>query len=99
MADSAGKASQAEARAGGTRMPAGRTAVGRYGLAIAAIALVLAARALLAPILHDEAPYLFFVPAILVAAGVGGFGPGLLATVLGLMLGSLFVASFPSLSP
>ena len=30
----------------------------------------------------DKSPYLFFVPAVLVAAGIGGLGPGLLATAL-----------------
>jgi len=34
------------------------------------------------PIVGVEAPYLFFIPAVLVAAGVGGLGPGLLATAL-----------------
>jgi hypothetical protein len=44
--------------------------------------VALAARALLGSILQDQAPYLFFVPAILVAASIGGFGPGVLATIL-----------------
>ena len=33
--------------------------------------------------LHGEASYLFFLPAILIASALGGWGPGLLATVLG----------------
>jgi Domain of unknown function (DUF4118) len=53
-----------------------------YGIAPAAVVVALAARALLGSILQDQAPYLFFVPAILVAAGIGGFGPGVLATIL-----------------
>jgi two-component system sensor kinase FixL len=76
-----------------------RAAVGQYGAAVAAIAVALGARVLMAPILRDEAPYLFFVPAVLIAAGVGGFLPGLLATGLGLSLGLFFISSFPSLSP
>jgi two-component system sensor kinase FixL len=67
----------------------------RYGVAPAAIALAFAARYLLTPILQDDAPYLFFVPAVLVAAGVGGLGPGLLATALGALLGLFFIAKFP----
>jgi two-component system sensor kinase FixL len=56
----------------------------RYGLAPTTVALALAARALLVPILHDDSIFLYFVPPVLVAAGVGGLGPGLLATVLSL---------------
>ena len=56
----------------------------RFGLAPTMVALALAARVLLVPILHDDSIFLYFVPPVLVAAGVGGLGPGLLATVLGL---------------
>jgi len=56
----------------------------RYGLAPTTVALALAARALLVPILHDDSIFLYFVPPVLMAAGVGGLGPGLLATVLSL---------------
>jgi two-component system, LuxR family, sensor kinase FixL len=98
MSDLAEKAPHPHAGRAETRYLAGRQAIGRYGSAIAAIALAFAARALLTPILHDEAPYLFFVPAVLVAARIGGFGPGLLATVLGLSLGSFFILNFSSWS-
>jgi two-component system, LuxR family, sensor kinase FixL len=71
----------------------------QYGLAPIAVALALAVRVALQPLLGDEAPYLFFVPAVLVAASLGGLGPGLLATALGLILGCCFVASdFPHFS-
>src|SRR5262249_41411361 len=40
--------------------------------------------------LGDESPYLFFVPAVLVAAGLAGLGPGLLATVVSTLL-AIFV--------
>ncbi len=56
----------------------------RYGLAPTMVALALAARALLVPILHDNSIFLYFVPPVLIAAGVGGLGPGLIATVLSL---------------
>jgi two-component system sensor kinase FixL len=62
-----------------------------YGTALAAVAVALAARLALATILGDESPYLFFVPAVLVAAGVAGLGPGLLATVLSTVLATLVV--------
>jgi two-component system sensor kinase FixL len=70
----------------------------RYGVAALAVAIALLSRLLLAPILADDSPYLFFVPAILIAAGVGGWGPGLLATIVGTALGAMLVKSFPSIS-
>jgi two-component system sensor kinase FixL len=39
--------------------------------------------------LHSHGAFLLYIPAILVAAGVGGLGPGLLATVLSLASGIL----------
>jgi two-component system, LuxR family, sensor kinase FixL len=74
----------------------------RYGLAPTLVALALAARALLVPILHDDSIFLYFVPPVLVAAGVGGLGPGLTATVLSLAaayfgLGGTLILSHSSL--
>lgn len=60
------------------------TRVWRYGIAPLAVVLALAGRALLTPELHSEALFLYFVPPVLLSAGVGGFGPGLLATALSL---------------
>jgi two-component system, LuxR family, sensor kinase FixL len=93
----------AELAADGALGGAGRWLVSRqklvlYAIATAAVAAALAARALLEPILQDQAPYLFFVPAILIAAGVGGFGPGVLATILSSGLCFFFIADFPALS-
>jgi two-component system sensor kinase FixL len=65
----------------------------RYAIAPFAIALAFAARAALTPMLHDDSPYLFFIPAVLAAAGLGGLGPGLLATALGVMLGLVAIES------
>jgi len=62
-----------------------------YGIAILAIALALGLKLALASELHAEASYLFFMPAILIASALGGWGPGLLATALGLILGLYFV--------
>src|SRR5215470_9046817 len=95
MADSA----DTPTRSGTARNAALRGIIGQYGAAAAVIALAFAARALLTPIVHGEAPYLFFLPAVLAAAAIGGFGPGLLATGLGLVCGSFFIPGFPSLSP
>jgi two-component system, LuxR family, sensor kinase FixL len=62
-----------------------------YGIAPAAVVLCFAARYLLQPFLQQESPYLFFVPAVLVAAGVGGLGPGLVATLLSGLIGYLVI--------
>jgi two-component system sensor kinase FixL len=56
-----------------------------YAVAPVVVGLSLAARALLLPILHSDTVFLYFVPAVLIAAGLGGLGPGLLATVLSLL--------------
>jgi len=56
-----------------------------YLVAVTAVLVSLAVRALLLPVLHDQTGYLYFVPAVLIAAGVGGFGPGLLAVALSMM--------------
>jgi two-component system, LuxR family, sensor kinase FixL len=62
----------------------------RYGFALAVVALAFALRALLAPSLHYDSPFLFFVPAILFASGLGGFGPGFAATILSMALVNRF---------
>ena len=68
-----------------TARAAERGRILRYGIAPTAVALALAARALLAPIFHDDTIFLYFVPSVLISAGVGGLGPGLLATALSLL--------------
>jgi two-component system sensor kinase FixL len=55
----------------------------RYGAAPIAVVLALAVHALLAPILRSDSIFLYFLPPVLIAAALGGFGPGVLATVLG----------------
>jgi two-component system sensor kinase FixL len=70
-----------------------------YGIAILAIALALGLRLALASELHGEASYLFFMPAILIASALGGWGPGLLATSLGLLLGIYFIIDAHSVTP
>jgi two-component system, LuxR family, sensor kinase FixL len=67
----------------------------RYAIAPAAVALALAVRALLTPVINADAPYLLFVPAVLVAAGLGGFGPGLTATALATAAALLTRGPFP----
>ena len=69
-----------------------------YSIAIIAAAIAFAVRFALTPMLQDDSPFLFFVPAVLATAGLGGLGPGLLATFLGVILGFLLIESFPTLT-
>jgi two-component system sensor kinase FixL len=69
----------------------------RYVLAPLAVAIAFLVRLALTPIVGDASPYLLFVPAVLVAGGLGGLGPGLLATALSLVLG-FFVTISPGIS-
>jgi len=62
----------------------------RYAAAIPIVAIAFAARATLQPLIGNEALFLIFIPAVLAAATIGGFGPGLLATLLSLAVGNLF---------
>ncbi len=62
-----------------------------YGLAVAAILAALGLHALLTPIVNDDALLLFFVAAAIVTSAMGGTGPSLLATALGLALSVAFL--------
>src|SRR6516225_1292525 len=70
----------------------------RYALAPVAVALAFVVRLALTPILGDASPYLLFVPAVLIAAGLGGLGPGLLATGLSVVLGLFVITTSPNFS-
>lgn len=70
-----------------------------YGLAVGSVSFAFVLRFLLEPILHGQAVFLLFVPAIVVTSAVAGAGPGLLSTALGLLFGLLIHPDFPSLSP
>ncbi|MGA8615558.1 MAG: PAS domain S-box protein [Xanthobacteraceae bacterium] len=63
-----------------------------YGWTALAVAIAAALRLVVGPILAPQGGYLFFVPAILIGSAVGGWGPGVFATVLGLAIGLFFVA-------
>jgi two-component system sensor kinase FixL len=84
----------------GLMSPALQGAVQRYGIAVAAFALALGINFLLKSLLllRGDAFYLFFLPAILIASAYTGWGPGLLATLLGLLFGLFFVVDFRSLT-
>jgi len=57
-----------------------------YLLALGLVALAFLVRALVGPTLGDQALYLFLMPPVLIAGIVGGWGPGILATVLSVVL-------------
>ncbi|HZC58133.1 MAG TPA: PAS domain S-box protein [Xanthobacteraceae bacterium] len=82
----------------GLKIPASQKVILPYGIAVLAIALGLAAKLALGSVLQGEASYLFFVPAILIGSALGGWGPGLLATLLGSLLGLLFIKDVRSLA-
>jgi two-component system, LuxR family, sensor kinase FixL len=64
-----------------------------YWAAPAAVGLMLLLGWGLHPWLQDRAAFVIFIPAVLIAAGFGGFGPGLLATGLSVVLGVLLIGS------
>src|SRR5262249_36266706 len=80
------------AHAGRQQLASLRSGPVRYGLAVAFVAVAFGLRALLAPVLQSDSPFLLFVPAILLASGVGGFGPGFAATILSVALADRFFA-------
>ncbi|MEJ2624444.1 MAG: PAS domain S-box protein [Pseudolabrys sp.] len=57
----------------------------RYAAAPLAVVVVFGLRALLVPLLHDEGIFIYFVPTVLIAAWIGGIGPGLFATALSML--------------
>ena len=66
-----------------------------YLVAVLASGLVLLLRFVLHHAIGENAVYLPFVLAVTVASWRGGFGPGLLATVLSLLLALIFLAPPP----
>jgi two-component system sensor kinase FixL len=65
----------------------------RYVLALAAVCIMLAVRLALSPILGHDAPFILFIPAVLIVAGLGGLWPGLFATAASLILGVLYIGA------
>jgi two-component system sensor kinase FixL len=63
----------------------------RYVLALAAVVIMLAARVALSPVLGQAAPFILFIPAVLLVSGLWGLWPGLFATAASLLLGVLYV--------
>jgi PAS domain S-box-containing protein len=72
--------------------PSPRTLILPYGGAIAAVGTAAVARWLLDPVLGDHHPYATFLLAVLFTAWCYGFGPSLLALLLGALSGSYLFA-------
>jgi len=68
-----------------------------YLLSIVFVCIALLGQITLESLINRDVLYLFYTPAILLAAILGGFGPGLLATFLSLVI-SLPISKFPALS-
>jgi len=68
-----------------------------YLLSLSLVAVAFILRSLLAPTLGSQALYLFLVPPVLVAGVVGGWGPGLLATTLSLVVHLYATAEYSNL--
>jgi PAS domain S-box-containing protein len=62
--------------------------VARYGIAVVLIAIAIASRLALDPVVGTYFPFFTIFFATLLASLYGGFGPGLLATCLGTILGA-----------
>jgi PAS domain S-box-containing protein len=58
-----------------------------YSLALLSVGLAFLARFALDPLLHERSPFIIFVVSVLVAAGFGGRGPGIVALLLSLLVG------------
>src|SRR6202011_4066098 len=62
-----------------------------YGVALLATAGSLLIRWPLWPVLKDAVPHMTFFPAVMIAAYLGGFWPGLLATILSAVAANYFL--------
>jgi len=82
----------------GISNPAVRQTAIKYGVALGLVALAFVLRAVFSTVWGDQVPYLFFFPAILVASGLYGFGPGVLVTLFSVGIVLLFSPNFPAFS-
>lgn len=62
----------------------------RYGAAVVAVALALALKILIDPLILQDTPFLLVFAAIMLAAWYGGLGPGLVATALAALITDYF---------
>jgi len=70
-----------------------------YAITAAAVAAGAALRYGFQSLIGGQAGYLLFIPAVLIGSAMGGWGPGIFATVLAMLTGVFFVADFGSFTP
>jgi two-component system sensor kinase FixL len=71
----------------------------RYGVSLLAVAVALILQQVMAAVPGENAIYLVFIPAILVAAGYGGFWPGVIATGLSVLATVVLIGATRTFSP
>jgi two-component system, LuxR family, sensor kinase FixL len=69
-----------------------------YSLAVGCVAIAFAIQLIVFTTLREQSPFLFFSPAVLAAGALAGFGPGMVACGLGLVLGIGFFTEISGLS-
>ncbi|HVK70745.1 MAG TPA: PAS domain S-box protein, partial [Polyangium sp.] len=69
----------------------GKRLLARYGVAVAAVAVVTAIRLALDPVLGEHSPFLIFTLAVMAAAWYGGLRAALFAMVLAALSGTFFI--------
>ena len=80
--------------------PFQRPVMARYGVAVGIVLLAFVLRYWLFGTQDQRLPFIFFVPAAMIATWYGGMAAGLLATAAGLMLGDyFFLSSHEALGP
>jgi signal transduction histidine kinase len=67
-----------------------RSTFARYSAAIVFTSIALGLKLLLVPLVTEDVPFLLFFGAVMASAAYGGFGPGLLATILAAIFHSYF---------
>ena len=85
-----GANSPASAQPGHREWPYRRSLAKRYGVAVCAVLVAALVRYAIYGDATNRAVFTFFVPAAMVAAWYGGLGPGIVATVLGVLVGDFF---------
>lgn len=71
----------------------GRKLWSRYALAVIATLVALLAYLFLRRWLVSSSPFTYFIPAVMLSAWYGGFGPGLFATLAGALLGNCLLVA------
>jgi PAS domain S-box-containing protein len=78
-------------------LPVNRSLLLRYGIPVLGVAVALLLQSPLSNLLESQTPFLLLFSAVIASAWYGGFGPGILATVLAtLSCAYFYVSPFPA---